>query len=101
MAKMTIGEFFDKNNLQKNLKIFESSKTYRDANGKTTSEKILYINLSADVDGQDYLVLSRNLAKKVRENQDELTKAQVQSTEFGWGLICASTVKVFGTVTLQ
>jgi hypothetical protein len=31
MAKMTIGEFFDKNNLQKNLKIFESSKTYKDA----------------------------------------------------------------------
>ena len=100
MAKMTIKEFFDENNLQKNLKIFESSKTYKDAKGKTTSEKILYINLSADVDGQDYLVLSRNLAKKVRKDQDELLKAQVQSTEFGWGLICASTVKLFGEVTL-
>lgn len=101
MAKMTINQFFDKYGLQKNFNIYESSKTYKNANGKTTSEKILYINLSADVDGQDYLVLSRNLAKKVRENQDELTKAQVQSTEFGWGLICASTVKVFGTVTLK
>lgn len=101
MAKMTINQFFDKYDLQKNFNIYESSKTYKDADGKTTSEKILYINLSADVDGQDYLVLSRNLAKKVRENQDELTKAQVQSTEFGWGLICASTVKVFGTVTLK
>lgn len=98
---MTINQFFDKYDLQKNFNIYESSKTYKDADGKTTSEKILYINLSADVDGQDYLVLSRNLAKKVRENQDELTKAQVQSTEFGWGLICASTVKVFGTVTLK
>ena len=101
MAKMTIGEFFDKHDLQKNLKIFESEKTYKDANGKTTSEKILYINLSADVDGQDYLVLSRNLAKKVRKDANEITKAQVQSTEFGWGLICASTVKVFGEVTLK
>ena len=101
MAKMTIKEFFNKHGLQKNLDILESSKTYKDADGKTTSEKILYINLSGDVDGQDYLVLSRNLAKKVRENQDELTKAQVQSTEFGWGLICASTVKVFGEVTLK
>ena len=64
---MTIKEFFSKNNLQKNLDILESSKTYKDADGKTTSEKILYINLSADVDGQDYLVLSRNLAKKVRK----------------------------------
>ena len=98
---MTIKEFFSKHGLQKNLDIYESSKTYKDADGKTTSEKILYINLSADVDGQDYLVLSRNLAKKVRENQDELTKAQVQSTEFGWGLICASTVKVLGSVSLD
>lgn len=98
---MSIKQFFDKHDLQKDFNIFESSKTYKDANGKTTSEKILYINLSADVDGQDYLVLSRNLAKKVRENQDELTKAQVQSTEFGWGLICASTVKVFGSVSLK
>lgn len=101
MAKMSIKQFFDKHDLQKDFNIFESSKTYKDANGKTTSEKILYINLSADVDGQDYLVLSRNLAKKVRENKDELTKAQVQSTEFGWGLICASTVKVFGSVSLD
>lgn len=98
---MTIKQFFDKHDLQKDFNIYESSKTYKDANGKTTSEKILYINLSADVDGQDYLVLSRNLAKKVRENKDELTKAQVQSTEFGWGLICASTVKVFGSVSLE
>lgn len=98
---MTIKQFFDKHDLQKDFNIYESEKTYKDANGKTTSEKILYINLSADVDGQDYLVLSRNLAKKVRENQDELTKAQVQSTEFGWGLICASTVKVFGSVSLE
>lgn len=98
---MTIKQFFDKHDLQKDFNIYESSKTYKDANGKTTSEKILYINLSADVDGQDYLVLSRNLAKKVRENQDELTKAQVQSTEFGWGLICASTVKVLGSVSLE
>lgn len=101
MAKMTIKQFFDKHGLQKDFNIFESSKTYKDANGKTTSEKILYINLSADVDGQDYLVLSRNLAKKVRENKDELAKAQVQSTEFGWGLICASTVKVFGSISLE
>lgn len=101
MAKMSIKQFFDKHDLQKDFNIYESSKTYKDANGKTTSEKILYINLSADVDGQDYLVLSRNLAKKVRENKDELTKAQVQSTEFGWGLICASTVKVLGSVSLE
>ena len=98
---MTIKEFFNKYDLQKNFNICESSKTYKDANGKTTSEKILYINLSDDVDGQDYLVLSRNLAKKVRKNQNELTKAQVQSTEFGWGLICASTVKVLGSVYLD
>ena len=98
---MTIKEFFSKHGLQKNLDIYESSKTYKDADGKTTSEKILYINLSDDVDGQDYLVLSRNLAKKVRKNQTELTKAQVQSTEFGWGLICASTVKVLGSVYLD
>ena len=101
MAKMTIKEFFSKNNLQKNLDILESSKTYKDADGKTTSEKILYINLSGDVDGQDYLVLSRNLAKKVRKDANEITKAQVQSTEFGWGLICASTVTVLGSVSLD
>ena len=98
---MTIKEFFSKHGLQKDFNIYESSKTYKDADGKTTSEKILYINLSDDVDGQDYLVLSRNLAKKVRKNQNELTKAQVQSTEFGWGLICASTVKVLGSVYLD
>lgn len=101
MAKMTIKQFFDKYGLQKDFNIYESSKTYKDADGKTTSEKILYINLSDDVDGQDYLVLSKNLAKKVRKDKKELNKAQVQSTEFGWGLICASTVKVFGSVSLD
>ena len=78
MAKMSIKEFFSKNNLQKNLDILESSKTYKDGDGKTTSEKILYINLSDDVDGQDYLVLSRNLAKKVRKDGVSFVPALLQ-----------------------
>lgn len=99
---MNIKSFFQKYNLDTKVDILESSKTYKDRDGKATTENILYLSFDSEIGdtGQDYLVMSRTLASKVREDNQELAKAQVTETEEGWGLICAATVKVLGTISL-
>ncbi len=93
---MNIKDFFKRNNLNtENVEILQSEKTYQG-----TTENILYLSLDGEVDGQDYLVLSRTLASKVREDLGELASASVSKTEQGWGLICHSTVTVLGTISL-
>lgn len=93
---MNIKDFFKKNNLNtENVEILQSEKCYQG-----TTEPILYLSLDDEVDNQDYLVMSRTLASKVREDIGELAKASVSKTEQGWGLICHSTVTVLGTISL-
>lgn len=93
---MNIKDFFEKNGLNtKGIEILQSEKCY-----KGTTENILYLSLDDEVDGQDYLVMSRTLAGKVRENTAELATASVTKTEEGWGLICHSTVTVLDTISL-
>lgn len=93
---MNIKDFFKRNNLNtENVEILQSEKCY-----KGTTENILYLSLDSEVDGQDYLVMSKTLASKVREDIGELATASVSKTEQGWGLICHSTVTVLGTISL-
>ena len=93
---MTIQDFFKKFNLNTaGIQIKQSSKTYQG-----TEDPILFITLDEEVDGQDYLVMSHNLATKVASDTSVLSTASVTHTEQGWGLICASTITVLGTVDL-
>lgn len=93
---MNIKDFFCKNGLNtEGVEVLQSEKTYQG-----TTEPILYLSLESEVDGQDYLVMSRTLAEKVREDLGELAKASVSHTDQGWGLICHSTVTVLGTISL-
>lgn len=93
---MNIKDFFKKNGLNtESVEVLQSEKTYQG-----TTEPILYLSLDGEVDGQDYLVMSRTLASKVREDLGELATASVSKTEQGWGLICHSTVTVLGTISL-
>lgn len=92
---MNIKEFFEKHHLSTNIEVLQSEKPY-----KGTEENILYLQLDEEVDGQDYLVMSRTLAAKVREDLDELKTASVTKTEEGWGLICHSKVTSLGTISL-
>lgn len=99
---MNIKAFFQKYNLDASkVDILESEKVYK-VDGKDTTDKILYLSFPEEIGdtGQDYLVMSRTLANKVRANKEELRKAQATETEEGWGLICAATVKVIGTISL-
>lgn len=85
-----IKDFFTKHNLSTtNVKILRSEKCY-----KNTTEKILFINLEKKIDGQDFLVMSRRLANKVRENPNELKNAAVIKTEVGWGLISRTSFNI-------
>ena len=93
---MTIVDFFKNHGLSgKGLDIRESTKTY-----EGSEEPILYIQLSKEVEGQDYLVCSKTLASKLRDKSLTLAEANVQLTEEGYGLICPQTTKVFATVDL-
>jgi DNA polymerase-3 subunit epsilon len=51
---------------------------------------IIYISLDKEIDNQDYIVFSHRLAMRFLEKHDVkvLRDADVQKTEFGWGLIC-------------
>ena len=93
---MTIQEFFKKFDLSTTgIQVKQSEKTYQG-----TTDHILFITLDEEVDGQDYLVMSHNLATKVASDTSVLSTASVTHTEQGWGLICASTITVLGTVDL-
>lgn len=93
---MTIKQFFEKFNLNtKGIEIKQSEKTY-----KGTTDNILFITLENEVDGQDYLVMSHNLATKVATDPSALASASATHTDEGWGLICASTVTVLGSIDL-
>ena len=90
---MNLKEFYTAHDLStKGVKLRESEKqTY-----KGTDEKILYIELPKEVEGQDYLVCSRTLASKLRSKELKLGEARVQFDEdFGqYGLVCPSNSKV-------
>lgn len=93
---MTIQNFFKHFGLStKGIQIKQSEKTYQG-----TTDHILFITLDEEVSGQDYLVMSHSLAIKVADDPSVLSTASVTHTEQGWGLICASTVTVLGTVDL-
>ena len=93
---MTIKQFFEKFDLNTTgIKIKQSEKTY-----KGTTDNILFITLDKEVDGQDYLVMSHNLAAKVADDKSALASASATHTDEGWGLICASTVTVIGSIDL-
>ena len=94
---MKIKDFYTAHSLRtEGVELRESEKkTY-----EGTSEKILYIQLPMEVEGQDFLVCSRTLAAKLRDKSLSLRDAHVTSTEFGYGLICPQTTKVIETIDL-
>lgn len=82
---MTIRQFFTQFGISAaGSKLVQSeTKTYEDSDIPVT-----YIRMNKSVDGQDYLVLSKNLASKVLENTSNLADSDATHTEYGWGLIC-------------
>lgn len=60
---------------------------------------ITYISLNKPVDGQNYLVLSEKLARRLYAKHDikVLKEADAKyDEEYGWGLVCHSSVRKFG-----
>ena len=93
---MKIKDFYTAHSLStKGVELRESEKTY-----EGSQEKILYIQLPQEVEGQDFLVCSRTLAAKLRDKSLTLREADVTSTDFGYGLICPQTTKVIETIDL-
>lgn len=82
---MTIKQFFTQFGISAaESKLVQSeTKTYEDSDIPVT-----YIRLNKAVDGQDYLVLSKNLASKVIDDTSNLASSDATHTEYGWGLIC-------------
>lgn len=93
---MNIKAFYTAHNLStKGVELRESEKTY-----EGSQEKILYIQLPMEVEGQDFLVCSHTLATKLRDKSLTLRDADVTETDFGYGLICPQTTKVIETIDL-
>lgn len=96
---MTIVDFFKAHDLSgKGIELRETNvKTY-----EGTTDKILYINLPKQIEGQDFLVCSRTLASKLRSKDLTLKEACVSHDEDTdlIGLVCPATTKVIETVDL-
>ena len=93
---MNIKAFYTAHNLStKGVELRESEKTY-----EGSQDKILYIQLPMEVEGQDFLVCSHTRATKLRDKSLTLRDADVTSTDFGYGLICPQTTKVIDTIDL-
>lgn len=93
---MKIKDFYTAHSLRtEGVELRESSKTY-----EGSQEKILYIQLPMEVEGQDFLVCSRTLAAKLRDKSLTLRNADVTLTDVGYGLICPQTTKVIETIDL-
>ena len=93
---MKIKTFFEQHNLPtKGVELRESSKTYENSN-----DKILYIQLPAEVEEQDFLVCSHTLSTKLRDKSLKLSNAEVTRSDVGYGLICPQSSTVIETIDL-
>lgn len=90
---MTLKAFCSKHGLDKPVARRSLKNNYKD-----TDTKIVWLQLSDEVDGQDYLVMSANLAAKFEKDKSILKTAQVQKTDEGWGLIMPATFEDLGEI---
>lgn len=89
---MTLKDFLEKHGIGKPILAVSKNKCYKLVDEKTgeiteTDIKVRWIVLDQEIDGQDYMVLSHNLAKDVIADKSALVKSKPQKTDDGWGLI--------------
>lgn len=90
---MTLKQFCSNHGLEK-----PSAKRSKEKNYQGTNQKIIWLTLSDEVDGQDYLVMSATLAAAFEADKSILKTAQVQKTEEGWGIVMPATCEDLGEI---
>lgn len=90
---MTLKQFCSNHGLDKPF-----AKRSKENNYKGSDQKIIWLSLSNEVDGQDYLVMSATLAAAFENDKSILKSAQVQKTSEGWGLVMPATCEDLGEI---
>ena len=94
-TKMSISDFLSHFGLKRELEVMESTKKY-----EGSDIPVLYIQLDKDVEGKNYIVLSKNLADKLIAGKSLAEVGQAsKDPDYGWGFIAKATV--FKTFTIE